>query len=112
MPFWRKFKDIAFVLGPRVLEIVPGVPRDLVPVIITGIVHAEDLVHASGAEKKEHVLKLAKDALRGTNAVSGTTFDEDAIVDAVSTGIDAVVQATNGVQVGLTQRLPKTPPTP
>lgn len=101
MSFWHKFADIVKTVGPAVLMVIPGVPPALIPLVVHGIVVAESLPGASGAEKKAHVVELVKTGLQGMNA-AGVHVDADAVSGAVSQGIDATITAVNGIKAANT----------
>lgn len=83
--------------GPMILPSVPGGQRVIpfIPVITHGIVEAEQLPGASGAEKKAHVLNLLADSVTALNATGKTHLDLDELSGIASHGIDTTIGAVN-----------------
>lgn len=98
MSFWKHFTDIAKVVAPAVLSVVPGVPPVVIPLIVHGITEAEALPGATGAEKKAHVLALVNDGLMTANATGKVVIPTGDILASVSGGIDAAVTAVKAVK--------------
>jgi len=90
------------LLAPIVLLNVKGGDKvaKFIPVITDGIVSAEQLKGATGAEKKAHVLEIVEDAVKISNATGKTQIDAAAVTAAASDGIDATIAAVHAVEVG------------
>ncbi len=70
----------------------------LVPLIVHGIQTAESMKGASGADKKAKAIDLVRIGLAGVEGATGKhPLDVPEALDAVSSGIDAVVAATNAL---------------
>lgn len=98
-----KLEKLNVVLGlvgkfaPMILPSVPGGQRVLpfIPVITHGIVEAEQLPGASGADKKAHVLNLLADSVTALNATGKTHLNFDELSGIASHGIDTTIGAIN-----------------
>ena len=96
--YLMKWLDLVKNLAPLILASVPGVPAVIVPAVIHGILTAEQIPNATGAQKKAYVLDLVQTGLETTNSAAGKQVIETAsTVAAVSSGIDATVNAINAV---------------
>jgi hypothetical protein len=95
-----KFLFILNIVAPAVLLVVPGglALAPLVPLIVAGISHAEQIPHATGAAKKAAVLALVKDAIAATNVAKPGTVDPLLAVESADHGIDAVLAAIKGIE--------------
>lgn len=93
--------DLLKTLGPIVVATtVPG-GAVLAPIIVGAIHEAEGIKGASGAEKKEHALKLVEAGAAAANAVAKkTVVDPLAARDAADSGIDTVVKTINAAHSG------------
>ncbi len=96
--YTMKWLSLIGNLAPFVLAAIPGVPPVLIPAIVHGIQTAEQIPGASGAQKKAAVLDLVATGLTTTNSIAGSQkIDASATLAAVSSGIDATVNAVNAV---------------
>jgi hypothetical protein len=95
----RQFLDILKMVGPGVLAaLVPGAAA-FAPLIVTAINEAEQLVGATGPEKKAYALELVGVGVTAANAIAKKPLlDTDETKAAVSAGINAVVSTINIVQ--------------
>lgn len=92
---------------PYVLTVIPGLPPLLVPIIVHGIVEAEQLGR-NGDDKRLHVIELVKASIVGINTARGTTFiDADAVMPIVEHAIDLGVSIANQVAHGNGQKTPQ-----
>lgn len=99
MSFWSNFANIAKIVGPSVLSVIPGVPPIIIPLVVHGITTAESMQGATGDQKKAAAMSLINDGLTGLNAAKGeTVLDPAVVVPAVSQGVDAVVTTINAVK--------------
>jgi hypothetical protein len=80
-----KWLKIVAKLAPVLLPFIPGIPANLIPVIVQGIELAEG-VGGTGPEKKA----VAIDHIMGATLDIGQSDDA-----AISRGIDAVIAAAN-----------------
>jgi hypothetical protein len=71
-----------------------------IPIITDGIVAAEQIKGATGAEKKAHVLEIVTAAVSGSNATGKTAIDEHAVTTAAGAGIDAVISTIHAIEGG------------
>lgn len=90
---------IAALLAPAVLTRVKGGEKiaPFIPAITQGVIEAEQIKGASGAQKKAHVLNLVPVAVGVANATGKTHLDPVVIGSIVDSGIDAVIKAVNAV---------------
>lgn len=89
-------------LAPIALANVKGgekVTPFLAP-ITAGIVAAEQMKGATGAEKKAHVLAIASAAVATANASGKTAIDVHVVTEAASAGIDATIAAVKAIERG------------
>lgn len=102
-----KFLNIIKVIAPVVLANVKGGEKigALIPTITDGIAEAEQIKGASGAEKKQHVLNIAKAAVETVNATGKVTLDAAEVHDAVSGGIDTVISTIHVIDGAKTVKI-------
>ncbi|SRR5260221_2910659 len=99
MSFWSKFAQVASVVAPVVLSVIPGVPPIIIPLITHGIQEAELIPGASSQDKKQHVLDLVTSGIQGINIAAGhVEVDPSAVTGAVSNGIDTTIATINIVK--------------
>jgi hypothetical protein len=79
-----KWLDVLKVVAPIVLNLIPQIPKDVIPVIVDGIVVAEQS-DRSGQDKMIDVISHA--ALANTE------------VPAIIQGVQAAIAATNAVVI-------------
>lgn len=88
--------DLVKLLAPIVVAATVPHGAVLGPLIATGISDAEQLMGASGAEKKAIVLGLVTDGVIAINAAKGTeVLDPSAVHVAASEAIDLTVRMVN-----------------
>ena len=95
----RAFTTLVRQIAPIVLAAVPN-GQKLGPVINTitaAIEEAEQIPGATGAEKKDHVLKITAAGVAVANA-AGAKLNDAEIAAIAGNGIDAVVGAVNAVK--------------
>lgn len=91
-------------IGPLVLAATPLAP--IVPFVIMGIQTAERIPGATGAQKLELAKQIVTTGIAATNAQAGHTEIDPALVDtAVTSGINAVVAATNVVHAAVAENV-------
>lgn len=103
----KKWVEILVKFGPMALSFIPGVPAAIIPVVISSMKNAEELIatknlpqEEQGAAKKKEVLELTQDAITMANAAKpGSVPQPEAVLDAVDKGIDAVVTSVNAIHV-------------
>lgn len=79
MGFWSKFKQVAEVVAPAVLQFTPLAP--LSAYIVPAIVEAESIKSAEGGQAKLlHVLAAATTAAQATNAQAGRMVIDPALI--------------------------------
>lgn len=83
--------------APMILPSVPGGAKiaTFIPVITHGIVEAEQLPGASGADKKAHVLNLLADSVTALNATGKAHLDIGELSAIAGNGIDTTIGAIN-----------------
>jgi hypothetical protein len=98
---WKQF---VMLVGPLVMA-ATGKERfiPLVPVIVQGIVSAEELLGdddqpLTGPEKKAHVLGVTEAAVAAANATGQVELDPVEVADAADHAIDTVVKVANIVR--------------
>lgn len=112
MKDFKKWLRAITQLAPIILPLA-GVPPQLVPLVLHGMVVAEHLPGATGAEKKMYVMDLIQTGAATTNAAVGhTLIDPDQVTEAVSAGIDATVKTVNLVHNIPAAPVPLVPLTP
>lgn len=96
-----KWLTLIAQFAPLVFAVVPGgaTLAPLTPLIIDGIMAAEQIHNASGAEKKAHVQTIVANAVAVTNTVTGnTTLDPALTLAASSASIDAVIATVKVIE--------------
>ena len=85
--------------GPMILPTVPGGAKvvPFIPVITHGIVEAEQLKGASGAEKKAHVLNVLADSVTALNATGKTHLNLGELQGIAGHGIDTTIEIVNAL---------------
>lgn len=97
---WAKFFHIAaYVAGPALTAV--GVPGELVPVIVHGMLSAEQAVTSTGTpktgpEKKAMVMDAVQTAITGVNVVAPGKIDPN-VIGVVDRGIDVTIDAINAL---------------
>ncbi len=83
--------------APMILPSVPGGAKisAFIPVITHGILEAEQIPGASGADKKAHVLNLLADSVTALNATGKTHLSQDELAAIAGNGIDTVIGTVN-----------------
>lgn len=87
-------------IGPYVLAAIPGVPAAVIPAVVHEIQVVEGLFTTpqSGAQKKASVLDAISTGLGIATAAAGKQIiDPTSTLAAVSSGIDATVNAINAI---------------
>ena len=95
-----KWAELAKFLIPVVAAFVPGA-APLAPLILSGVNEAEQLVSASGADKKAHVLRLVAAGAATATATGKVTIDPTtavAVTEAVFAAVDGVHAVVNANQ--------------
>lgn len=96
---WRKFAEIAQIIGPMILVTVNPALAPIAGKITQAIVEAEGIKGASGKQKAEQVKKIIKLALESANAVdSDANVDVEAIDEALGDGITAVISTIRVIE--------------
>ena len=96
----NKWFQLITGLAPMILANVKGGDKiaPVIPVIVAGIQEAEQIKGASGAAKKDHVLKTVEAGVAAANATGKVNLDPAAVRDAASDGIDAVIGTIHVVE--------------
>lgn len=89
-----------FAVLPTAIGFIPGIPPQLVPVIVNGIHEAEQIQGASGEQKKQHVVQMVVSAINALNiSMQGTAsyvpMDAEALRPLVEQAIDKGVTVAN-----------------
>lgn len=87
----KKVADIA----PLVLPLIPGIPPELVPYVVKGIITAESIQGASGPDKLSKAVEEVNNGVAAVNAVKPGTINAGAVNDAVVHGIQTVIAVAN-----------------
>lgn len=83
------------VLGPLLLAAWPTT-RALAPIIVQAVAAAEEMINASGAEKKTAALKLVDAGVIAMNTAAGREVVDPVFAHTVATiAIDALVSTVN-----------------
>lgn len=95
--------NIVRIIGPLIAGTVGGSKgqaiAQITPIIIDGIVEAEQLPGASGEDKKRHVLNLVEKGATVTDTLTGTdALPTAATVEAAGHVIDAIVDVADRVE--------------
>lgn len=98
----KKFLFLVNALAPLVLANVKGGDKvaEFIPIVTDGIIAAEQIKGATGAEKKAHVLDLVAAGVAGANATGKVKLDASAVTTAAGDGIDAVIGAIHAIEGG------------
>jgi hypothetical protein len=89
------WKQILLTVAPLVLAQIPQT-RALAPIVPGAIATAEDMLNASGAEKKAAAMNLVTAGVTATNVAAGREVIDPRAVNAVaSSAIDTIVATTN-----------------
>lgn len=82
-------------IAPLVMQFIPGC-APLAPYVSFGVQQAEKIPGASGAQKRDIAIAIAKAGVGATNALKGSTLIDPAISDeTIGATVDAVVGITN-----------------
>lgn len=89
----HKFLAIVNLVGPVVLAALPGgaVIAPMIPVIVAGIGEAQQIKGATGAQKKEHVMKIVQAGIAVANQTGKVKLDPTEVETVASNGIDTVI---------------------
>jgi len=89
----HKFLAVVAQVGPVVLAAVPGGQKigQVIPQIVDAIGEAEQIKGATGAEKKEHVLKVVRTAVGVANQTGKVKLDTAEVEAVAGAGVDAVI---------------------
>ena len=97
-----KFAAMVNMLAPVVLMMVPKGEKvaPYVGSITAGIVAAQQIAGATGAEKKAHVLELVAAGVATANATGKVKLDQDEAVAVAGVVIDRVIGSVHAVEGG------------
>jgi hypothetical protein len=97
-----KFAAMVNMLAPVVLMMVPKGEKvaPYVGSITAGIVAAQQIKGATGAEKKAHVLDLVAAGVATANATGKVKLDQDEAVAVAGVVIDRVIGSVHAVEGG------------
>jgi hypothetical protein len=97
-----KFSLMVNMLAPVVLLTVPKGDKiaPLSTSITAGIIAAEQIKGATGAEKKAHVLELVAAGVATANATGKVKLDQDEAVAVAGVVIDRVIGSVHAVEGG------------
>jgi hypothetical protein len=97
-----RFLMLVNALAPVVLEKVKGGDKVVrfIPSITQGIVAAEQIKGATGAEKKARVLEIVAAGVATANATGQVKLNPAAVAAAASGGIDAVINTIHAIEGG------------
>lgn len=94
------WQDLVKLLAPIVVAATVPHGALLGPLLATGISDAEQLVGATGPEKKAHVLKLVVDGVLALNTAKGhDVLDPSAVSVAAGQAIDATITVVNYIDL-------------
>src|SRR4051794_37381771 len=87
-------------LAPLILANVKGGDKitPVIPVIVAGIQEAEQIAGASGADKKDHVLKTVDAGVAAANATGKVHLDPGEVQQIAGHGIDVVINTMHAVE--------------
>lgn len=89
------WKQLLLTIAPLILSSIPKT-RDLAPIVPAAIAAAEDMAHASGAEKKAAAMQLVTAGITGANTVAGReVIAPNAALEVADSAIDTIVATTN-----------------
>ena len=90
------------LLAPIALANVKGGEKvsQFIPIVTNGIIAAEQMKGATGAEKKAHVLEIVTAGVQASNATGKTAIDVHEVVTAAGAGIDATISAVHAIEGG------------
>lgn len=104
----NKWFQLITGLAPLILANVKGGDKitSVIPVIVAGIQEAEAIAGASGAQKKDHVLKTVEVGVAAANATGKVQLNAEEVKQAASDGIDAVISVVHVVEGAKVTRPP------
>jgi len=89
------WKHVLLGIGPMILAMIPAT-RPIATIVPGAIAAAEDMIQATGAEKKAAALRLVDAGVTATNVAAGhEAIDPSAAHAVASSAIDAIVATTN-----------------
>lgn len=89
------WKQILLGIGPLILAAIPAT-RAIAPIVPMAIAAAEDMLNATGPEKKAAALNLVDAGVTATNVAAGhEAIDHSAARDVAGAAIDLIVATTN-----------------
>jgi len=89
------WKHILLGIGPLILAAIPAT-RPIASIVPSAVAAAEDMLQASGAEKKAAALRLVDAGVTATNVAAGhEAIDPSAARAVADNAIDAIVATTN-----------------
>lgn len=89
------WKHLLLGIGPLILSAIPAT-RPLAPIVPAAIAAAEDMLNATGKEKKAAALKLVEAGVVATNVAAGHEVIDPSAAHAVAgSAIDTIVATTN-----------------
>src|SRR5260370_3811416 len=93
---WSVFAHLAQVLAPIIISTINPKLAPLASAIGSGIVEAESIPGASGADKLKHVLNITDQAAAGVNnAIGKQVVDPIGLHEAATEAIDTTVAILN-----------------
>ena len=89
------WKQLLLTIAPLILSSIPRT-RDLAPIVPGAIAAAEDMLNATGAEKKAAAMNLVIAGVTATNVAAGHEVIDPSAAHAVAgSAIDTIVATTN-----------------
>jgi hypothetical protein len=89
------WKQILLGIGPLILAAIPAT-RAIAPIVPAAVAAAEDMLRATGPEKKAAALQLVDAGVTATNVTAGhEVIDPSAVREVAAGAIDLIVATTN-----------------
>lgn len=89
------WKQILLGIGPLILAAIPAT-RAIAPIVPVAVAAAEDMLRATGPEKKAAAMQLVDAGVTATNVAAGhEVIDPSAVHDVAAGAIDLIVATTN-----------------
>jgi hypothetical protein len=89
------WKQILLGIGPLILAAIPAT-REIAPIVPMAVASAEEMLNATGPEKKAAALNLVDAGVTATNVAAGhEAIDPSAARDVAASAIDLLVATTN-----------------
>jgi hypothetical protein len=89
------WKQILLGIGPLILAAIPAT-RAIAPIVPVAVAAAEDMIRATGSEKKAAAMQLVEAGVTATNVAAGHEAIDPSAARAVAAGaIDLIVATTN-----------------